>query len=306
MTDSADPSFSVVIPTYERPASLARCLSALLRSSMPRSRFEVVVVDDAGHAAPSRLAADFAEIDLTVLRQHNSGPAAARNAGVAAARGTFVAFTDDDCEPASGWLSELERHLREDPTLVVGGHTHHALVDDLYAGVSQLLVDHVAARPDRAGAQFFASNNLAMARSTFESVGGFDAGYRRAAGEDRDLCDRLHRAGYRMRYAPDAVVAHRHALGLASFVGRQFAYGRGAHRFRAGRARRGGGRIELEGARFYVELLTAPLGREALRRAVPMMGLVVLSQVAVATGFFWQAAGSGWSSRKRRPIRGET
>ncbi len=300
MTDSAGPSFTVVIPTYERPASLARCLSALSRASMARSRFEVIVIDDTGRATLDHLTSDFQEIDLMVLRQDERGPAAARNAGVAAARGTFVAFTDDDCEPSPDWLHALERHLKGDPTQVIGGRTYNAVVDDPFAEASHLLVEFVSARPDRTGARFFASNNLAMARSTFESVGGFDVDYRRAAGEDRDLCDRLHRAGHRMRYAPRAVVAHHHSLGLVGFVRQHFDYGRGAHRFRSGRARSRAGRLEFEGASFYARLLTAPVGRVSPWRAGPLMALMALSQVAVFAGFSWQAVESRRGGRARR------
>lgn len=300
MTDCAGPSFTVVIPTYERPASLARCLTALSRASMPRSRFEVIVIDDTGRGALERLIADFEEIDLTILRQDERGPAAARNAGVAAARGTFVAFTDDDCEPSPDWLHSLERHLEGDPTLVIGGRTYNAVVDDPFAEASHLLVEFVSARPDRTGARFFPSNNLAMARSTFESVGGFDVAYRRAAGEDRDLCDRLHRAGHRLRYAPRAVVAHHHSLGLVGFVRQHFDYGRGAHRFRSGRARSRAGRLQLEGISFYARLLAAPVGRVTPWRAGPLMALMALSQASVFAGFSWQAAGSRLGGRGDR------
>ena len=72
-----------------------------------------------------------------------------------------------------------------------------------YSTVSQLVVEYLYARwnsdPDHT--TFFTSNNLALPAKSFHAVGGFDAGWTRAAGEDRDLCDRLIIRGYRLMYA---------------------------------------------------------------------------------------------------------
>ena len=74
------PTFSVVVPTYQRPASLARCLDALGAQTIERDRFEVIVVDDGSADSPREVVARAAaSIDVRLIEQANAGPATARN-----------------------------------------------------------------------------------------------------------------------------------------------------------------------------------------------------------------------------------
>src|SRR5713226_6572342 len=99
------PFFSIIVPTYNHPKQLAACLQSLARLEYPRDRFEVIVVDDGGAAALEAVVAPFKnQIDVMLLRQSHSGPAAARNTGAARAKGEFLAFTGADCTPATNWL----------------------------------------------------------------------------------------------------------------------------------------------------------------------------------------------------------
>ena len=96
MTDA--PTFSIVIPTFARSALLRRCLDGMTRLEATAFLFEVIVVDDGGPEPLDSLIASYADrLDLRLIRQSRAGPAAARNAGVALARGRFLAFIDDDC-----------------------------------------------------------------------------------------------------------------------------------------------------------------------------------------------------------------
>ncbi|HVF49495.1 MAG TPA: glycosyltransferase, partial [Pyrinomonadaceae bacterium] len=146
--DDGLPFFSVIIPTYERPAQLAVCLRALARLDYPRTRFEVVVVDDGSAAGlpETQLRAEFGErLDLRLLAQRNGGPASARNFGAREARGRFLAFTDDDCAPDEGWLRALAARFAETPDRLLGGRTVNALGANLCAETSQLILDVVYA-----------------------------------------------------------------------------------------------------------------------------------------------------------------
>lgn len=104
--------FSIVIPTYNRPERLAKCLGAIAKLDYPRDRFEVIVVDDGSDTPLDLIVRPFQEqLSLTLIRQPNGGPAKARNTGVANAKGQFLTFTDDDCTPDSNWLTALEKRL---------------------------------------------------------------------------------------------------------------------------------------------------------------------------------------------------
>src|SRR5215470_15202715 len=116
------PFFSIVVPTYRRPAQLAVCLDAITRLDYPADRFEVIVVDDGSGAPPeTAVAAVRGRVDVTLLAPPHRGPAAARNAGAAHAKGDVLAFTDDDCAPDASWLRALARCLGPDALCAAGG-----------------------------------------------------------------------------------------------------------------------------------------------------------------------------------------
>ncbi len=281
--------FSIVIPTRGRPAQLAMCLRSLEALDYPRDRFEVIVVDD-GSEQP--LPAYHGPLAVTWLRQPPAGPATARNTGVAQARGELLAFTDDDCAPAPDWLQTLELRLTRHPAHLVGGAVINALPENPYSTASQQLASYLYTyyNADAGHARFFTSNNMALATARFREIGGFDETSPRAAAEDRELCDRWRQRGGPMCYAADAVVHHAHQLTLRSFWRQHFNYGRGAHYFHITRQQRGGGPIRVEPWKFYRDLLRYPFA-VSHPRAFRQTGLLFLSQIANALGFFRERYG---------------
>ena len=97
------PSFTIVVPTFNRPRQLTACLDALTKLEYPRERWEVIVVDDASPEPPRNVIAAYCNrLRVSLLIQSHSGPACARNRGVEQASGELIAFTDDDCAPTPG------------------------------------------------------------------------------------------------------------------------------------------------------------------------------------------------------------
>jgi len=289
------PFFSIIVPTYNRPQQLAACLQSLYRMDYPRDRYEVIVVDDGGPASTGNESALFRDgFDLTLVTQSHAGPGAARNTGAARARGDFLAFTGDDCTPASDWLQALAARCAKAPNCAHGGKIANALTHNAYSVATHLLVDYMYsyynADPDRA--RFFTPNNLVLPTQFFHQVGGFDPSFVSGAGEDRDFCDRWLRRGYCMVYAPEVVVYHAHALTLRTFWRLHCNYGRGSRRYRVKCAQRKGTDMELEPLRFYINLLRYPFSRPRLRKKLRLVGLLGVAQAANAAGFF------------RRPIEG--
>jgi glycosyltransferase involved in cell wall biosynthesis len=102
------PTFSVIIPTYGRSSLLAEAVASVLAQSF--ADFECIVVDDASPEAPTL--PDDPRLQL-IIRDRNGGPPAARNTGIAAATGEYVAFLDDDDVWRPGRLSAAaEAHTR--------------------------------------------------------------------------------------------------------------------------------------------------------------------------------------------------
>ena len=289
------PFISIIVPTYNRPGQLKGCLASISRLDYSRDSFEVIVVDDGGQVSLDGVVAPFGkQVDLTLLTQTHGGPGRARNHGVTKAKGTFLAFTDDDCAPDNGWLKTLSARFAETPDYAIVGRTLNGLLDNPYSASSQAITDFVYAyyNADPSWARFSASNNLAMPAELFKAIGGFDADWPLAAAEDRDLCDRWLHYGYRMIYAPEVIVYHLHSLTLLSFWQQYFNYGRGAFRFHQRRTQRGTGSGVPE-LQFYLRLLRYSF----LKRCRPrILALLMVWQMANAAGFF-----SEWLRSWRKP-----
>jgi glycosyltransferase involved in cell wall biosynthesis len=283
--EDSPPTFSIIVPTYERPAQLAMCLSALARLDYPRECFEVIVVDDGSAKSPDDVVKEFRELmDVRLFSQRNAGPAAARNFGATHARGDFLAFTDDDCAPDSQWLRAFAAHFIKTPDRIIGGRTFNALPQNLCSETSQLIIEvvysHFNANAD--DARFFASNNLALPLRRFREMGGFNAAF--ITSEDRELCDRWLALGLRMTYAPDAVIRHAHTLTLRSLWHQHFAYGQGAQRFHQARTLRGHAPFKPDRV-FYLKLFRAAASQTNKTRAMQLTALLLWSQIANAAGF---------------------
>lgn len=304
--DSA-PRFSVIVPTYRRHEPLQRCLSALAEQTLPRAEFEVLIVDD-GSAEPPRslVARHAATMDVRLIEATHGGPAAARNGGAAAARGQYLVFTDDDCMPDRNWLSALAAAADANPGRAVGGAVINALRDGLCSTASQMLIDFLYEyyNVDVNGGRFFITANLAFPTKQFLAAGGFDVTFPLAAAEDRDMCDRWLELGHGIVYCEDAAVHHAHALRLGSFVRQHFNYGRGAHHLHRARALRGVTKIVVEPPQFYSRLVGYPLEQRVTGRGLVLSGLLLVTQMSYAIGYFTErlrlGTQSGASSRRAR------
>ena len=271
---------SVIVPTFQRPERLAACLDALRDQDAGAVAYEVVVVDD-GSAPPvdDALCEQVGNARaIRLLRQDNAGPAAARNHGARAARGTVLAFTDDDCRPAPGWLAAMVEASETAPDALLGGRTVNGEAGNVYAAASQDLISYLAAEDH----QYFASNNIACRKDAFEAMGGFAHGFPLAGGEDRDLGLRWGASGRPLVAVPDALVSHHHALSARGFWRQHANYGRGARHMRAlGEA---GGGHAFAALGWYAALVSWPVRTrqaQGWRRA----GLLAAAQLATAWGF---------------------
>lgn len=296
-SQKSSPVFSVVIPTCNRPQSLAGCLKSLAVLDYPREQFEVVIVDDGGKSPLDALVEDYSrEIDLRHLRQENGGPASARNAGVRTARGRFIAFTDDDCAPATDWLSSLQERFRQHPDCAIAGRAENGLPQNVFSSASQLLIDYLCDyyNVDQEAHVFGTSNNLSFPRRSFLEIGGFDESFTQSAAEDRELIDRWVRSGNKLVYAREVTVSHFHSMDLLSYSKQHARYGRGAYRYHRARALRTADGVKPEPLRFYHDMLGYPFKRDHRPlRAMCISLLIGWSQVMNVLGFMREKLSNG-------------
>ena len=269
---------AVIVPTHNRPRSLARCLDALDRQERA-SGLEVIVVDDGSRdAAAVADAVGRSQRARLVRCDRARGPAAARNRGARETDAAVLLFTDDDCEPAPAWAANMAAALR-DSAEIVAGLTANGNPEDPVASASETILAYVQdrARGAESTTDFAATNNLGCTADVLARL-PFDEAYR--YGEDRDWCARVRAAGYTVRVQPNAVIAHHQELQLSSFLRQQFGYGRGAYLYRRRHATLG----RFEAPSFYTGLL----GR-GFSHSVVTGVLVGVAQAATAAGFLHEA-----------------
>jgi glycosyltransferase involved in cell wall biosynthesis len=102
---------TVVVPLYNKAGYVLRALDSIARQSF--TDFEAIVVDDGSTDGGGDLAAGFSDRRFRVLRQPNAGPGAARNRGIAEARGSLIAFLDADDAWLPGYLESSVRLIEE-------------------------------------------------------------------------------------------------------------------------------------------------------------------------------------------------
>jgi glycosyltransferase involved in cell wall biosynthesis len=215
------PLVSVVVPVFNGEATIAACIDSLMGSDYPAGRFEVVVVDNRSTDRTAAILAGYGE-RIVLTREATRGPAAARNRGVRAASGEIVAFTDADCTVDPDWLIRLTGPLNDPSVGIVGGRILSRRPCNAVELFGETIHDHSKAigvfKPP-----YVISMNWASRRSVLVDAGLFDEAFLRC--EDVDLSQRILRLGYRIVYAPAAVVYHRNEDSLAGLFREGFQHG---------------------------------------------------------------------------------
>ena len=224
------PQLSVVIAAYNRADSVAELLRLFAAQTLPASDFEVIVVDD-GSAVPvapllEQLPLPFS---LTVLRQMNAGPAAARNTGILQARGRIIVVLDDDMRVGPEYLAaHLASHEAAAHRVVLGRllppeHRRLPLFERMQLDLLDRMATRVANGGHLAGGDLY-TGNVSFVKSDYLEVGGFDPALRLS--EDLELGLRLDQRGAEFVLSNDAWARHEsdHAS-LRKWMRRSVTYG---------------------------------------------------------------------------------
>lgn len=198
---------SVIICTYKRAHLLKRVLQSLCCQTMPVDQYEVIVVDDGSRDQTGEIWKLF-KPQLPSLRyvntEENHGLGSALNAGIVAATGEYLLFTDDDCIPQNDWIECMHTALQDEP--IVAGSVASP-TDSYFKLCHNIATFHRVMSGRHAGyVEFLAGANMGMRRTGFKIVGRFQEGRRTAA--DMEWTLRARAKGYRIYLASDAVVVH--------------------------------------------------------------------------------------------------
>lgn len=194
--------FSVIIPDLNTPV-IDKTINSLIAQSLTPDLFEIIVVGrDDIHAMTPNFRVHF---DVT---ERPFSPVEARNRGAQQALGDFLVFLDADCICPTDWLETLNQLLDNREIDMVGGGVC-TTTDNYWTLADNLSMFHEFMVWQPAGHKSsFPSLNLAIRRSVFGSVGGFNQSYPVPAGEDTELTERLAEAGYDGWFEPSFWVLH--------------------------------------------------------------------------------------------------
>ncbi len=247
---------SVVVCTLGREPRLLETVAGVLGQTYPD--VELVVVDnDPASGRTATLLAEVTDPRVRVVAEPERGLSAARNAGLRAARGELVAYTDDDAFPDEDWIAQLVAVLADDRAGVVTCVTGRVLAAETTTaeqgwfesvgifdkGVERTVWSLRAADPalGTPGVQtmFFpytagemgTGNNMLFRTAALRELGGFDealgAGTPARGAEDLDIYRRVVLAGQVLVYTPDALVRHYHRDSYQALRSQMFGYGIG-------------------------------------------------------------------------------
>ncbi len=200
------PRATVIIPHFQMPEALQRCLDSVLAQALDHGSFEVIVVDNNSASFPYDVAAAYP--GCRFLRCAKPGPGLARNVGVAAARSPVLAFIDADCRAEAGWLQAAVDAVESDPERgIFGGDVRIDFIDPQRLSALEAYEAVFAFRQKFyiEKKQFSGTGNLAIPAVVHGAVGPF-AGIDTA--EDMDWGQRAHRAGYVTRYIEPMRIYH--------------------------------------------------------------------------------------------------
>ena len=192
------PFFSVVIPTYERPDDLRRCLVSIQKSNQdPCPDYEIIITDDSKSEDCKRVVED--EFPLAIWSKgKQKNPAGNRNAGTNRAIGKWIVFLDDDCVAEPGFLRAYGKAIHENPTV------------EIFEG--RIFPDRsrttwAESCPCNENGGLYWTSNLCVNKTLFQRMKGFDENFE-VAYEDVDFAYRAKIKGVQFLFVWDAQVCH--------------------------------------------------------------------------------------------------
>lgn len=216
---------SIVVPVYNGERTIEECIKSLLNLDYPKEKYEIIMVDN---NSTDNTVEIMKRYPVRLLHEKKQGPYAARNLGIKNASGEIVAFTDADCIADKGWLRQLIKNFKGATIAGVGGeilsYNPKTLVEQ-YSDKSGILSQKIFFNSKFRGLKmpFIATANAAYKKGILNEIGLFDDSF--LIGGDVDLAWRVSSKGYRIVYAPKALIFHKHRTTPYALFKQFFGYG---------------------------------------------------------------------------------
>ena len=211
MSKTADISFSIIIPVYNRPDEVAELLESLTKQIF--KDFEVIVVEDGSSVLSEKVSRNYMGLlNLKYFYKENTGPGLSRNYGMQKAGGNYFIILDSDVVLPENYMQTVHNELSKDFTDAFGGPDTAA--PDFspiqkainYAMTSWLTTGGIRGKGQKLDKFYPRSFNMGISKKVFQQTGGFSA---MRYGEDIDLSIRMMKAGFRTKLLSKAFVYHK-------------------------------------------------------------------------------------------------
>jgi cellulose synthase/poly-beta-1,6-N-acetylglucosamine synthase-like glycosyltransferase len=216
------PRITVAVCVRNGAKTLDACLHSLAGLEYPAERLEILVVDNASTDETLEIASRY---PAKVITESRVGRGFARETAWRSATGKLIAFTDADCVADSKWLLDLIP-VFSDPGVGVAGGRIITMGEDAIAKFYEMR--RIVSNEEFSGdypfsPPFLATANAIFRRDALVACGGFDPDI--TVGEDADICWRIGRLGYRIRYVPAGIIYHHHRESLSGLFRQSIEYG---------------------------------------------------------------------------------
>jgi glycosyltransferase involved in cell wall biosynthesis len=231
-----NPVISVVVPVWNDERRIGQCIEALKGQSLHPDLFEIIVVDNG--STDSTAAVVSGHTDVVLLQEPQPGSYAARNRGLAHARGEYVAFTDSDCVPERDWIETGLKAIEGRSEIgIAAGRVAFCEPTETYNRACLNYERYLSMRQeDNAREGVVITANWFSRKSVLLQHGGFDAALK--SGGDHELSRKVSKSGLQTIYVATAVVVHPPRTQIADItakarrvVGGRWASARGRLRF---------------------------------------------------------------------------
>lgn len=211
MFKTADISFSIIVPVYNRPDEITELLESLKKQTF--KDFEVIIIEDGSSVLSEKVSRNnMGPLNLKYFYKENTGPGLSRNYGMQKAGGNYFIILDSDVVLPENYMQTVHSELSKDYTDAFGGPD--AAAPDFspiqkainYAMTSWLTTGGIRGKGEKLDKFYPRSFNMGISKKVFQQTGGFSA---MRYGEDIDLSIRMMKAGFRTKLFPKAFVYHK-------------------------------------------------------------------------------------------------
>lgn len=216
--------FSVVVPVHNNTADLRNCIESLQALDYPRERYEIIVVDNNSTDDTATVATAMGIACLS--ETHFRSSYAARNTGIKAAKGEFIAFTDSDCIVDKGWLKAIDAVSGDEAAGCFAGE----ILSVPPATTVERFSDKIGLLRQKGPLSgwhfkpYAQTANAVYRKAVFDRIGLFDPTTN--SGGDAAIAWRmLDRTKFTIRFVPEAIVYHRHRTNVSDLYAQFRRYG---------------------------------------------------------------------------------